>query len=227
MMVQGGTSIIGNLYVGGTITNLFGNLYVGGNIYMNGVLVGSTQPVYTGDVNFNAGNVYLNNNNPATSTTNGTLLVKGGVGVQGNIFMQGGMFVSGAGISSAGLVSSTSSYTEYMSPVTYASSISVNFITNVVYYVSGTPTPITSLSITSLPPKALASYTFSFMLASPGSSANYITASSITVNGTSVPLLGTVALGTPVGYILQQITVFNTSNTNTPTWAAISTASAY
>jgi hypothetical protein len=171
--------------------------------------------------------VYVNNGLPSTSISSGSLLVKGGVGIQGNVFMKGGLFVSSSGISSAGMTVNTSSYTEYMTALPYASSETISFTTNSVYYVSGTATPITSLTITSMPVTPLASYTFSFLLASPGSSANYISASTVNVNGTNVSLLGTITLGTPVGYILQQITVFNTSSTATPTWAAINTATAY
>jgi hypothetical protein len=218
LVVQGGAGIQGNLYVQN-------------NIYMNGILVGTggggggQSNTFTGDVSFNSGNVYINNTLPSTSTTTGSLIIKGGVGVQGNIFMKGGIFVGGV-IPGTGIIPNTSSFTEYMTELSYASDLLISFTTNLIYYVSGTPMPITSLTITSLPTTSLASFTFTFIMATTNS-ANNISISTITINGYSYTVLGSNIVGTPLGYIIQQFTIFNTSSTSTPSYAVITSATEF
>jgi hypothetical protein len=177
------------------------------------------------------GNVIISNTQDATGSDTGALVVQGGAGIQGNLYVKKnmfmtGVFVGGTAFTNSGVIPNTSSFIEYMTGITYSSGLSVSFNTNIIYYVSGTPTPITSLTITSLPTTALTSFTFTFILATT-SSLNYITATTATINGTSYNILGTVTVGTPVGYIIQQFTVFNTSSTSTPNYAIITSANAF
>ena len=113
-----------------------------------------------------------------------------------------------------------------MTGIAYSSSLSVSFSTNLLYYVSGTAVPVTSLTITNLPSASLTSYTFTFILATTSAS-NYITASSVNVNGTYYYVYGNLVINTPLGYIIQQFTILNTSNTNIPSYAAITSANAF
>ena len=80
----------------------------------------------------------------------------------------------------------------------------------------GTAAPITTLGITSLPTTQNQIYTFSFILMTPTSTANYITTTSaFNVNGSAVTLKGNTSItfsSTP-SYIIQQISVMNISGT--------------
>ena len=175
-----------------------GNAYVGGNL-----IVLNTVNSY--------GNVVITNVQSSTSTNTGALVVKGGVGIAGSLNV--------ASIT-------TTNYIETMNALTYAASISINYINGGLFYVSGTASAITTVTITNVPTTPLTSYTFSFILTTT-SATNYITATTVSVNGTAVTLRGTISLTTPAAYIIQQITVFNTSATGTPSFAAITSALAY
>jgi hypothetical protein len=119
-------------------------------------------------------------------------------------------------------------YVEKFTLVVYNASLSVAFTASTIYYIANVTGPITSLAITSIPVQPLSSYSFSFILSTTNSS-NYITASSATFNGTSVNLSGgaAISLGQPTQCILQQITLLNISNTSTPSYISITSASAF
>jgi len=231
LVVSGGIGMGGNAFVGGNLivlntVNSYGNvvvtniqssisastgaLVVSGGIGMGGNAFVGGNLIVLNTVN-SYGNVVITNVQSSTSTNTGALVVKGGVGIAG--------VLNAAGVS-------TTNYIETMNALTYAASISVNFNNGGLYYVSGTATPITSVTITNLPTTPLTSYTFSFILTT-ASNANYITATTVSVNGTSVTLRGTISLSVPAAYIIQQVTIFNTSATGTPSFAAITSALAY
>jgi len=124
-------------------------------------------------------------------------------------------------ITISGLVSSLQ-YSEILVPLTYSSTLSANFLSGIVYNVSGgTAATVTSLSLTNVPTIANRSYTFTFIMNTTNAN-YYISTGTISVNGSSVTLGGTITSITPSYYIIQQINLFNIGGTfNT----AITTAS--
>ena len=110
--------------------------------------------------------------------------------------------------------------------ITFAASISVNYNIGMLYYVTGNERAISNITFTNIPITPLTSYTFTFILVTTSSS-NYITATNTTVNGSSVTIRGRILIRTPDAYLIQQITIFNTSTTTTPTFAAVTSATAY
>lgn len=119
---------------------------------------------------------------------------------------------------------STLQYTETMiTTVTWAASLSINYITGLIYYF--TPTgATTSLTITNVPTTLNKVYTFSFIFATTNS-AYYISATTITINGTSYNLRGVsnISISSPAQYIIQQVSLIY----NGSTFGAITTASGF
>jgi len=119
----------------------------------------------------------------------------------------------------SGNITSTSisplQYVETIVSLTYAASVSTSFTSGTLYvFNSGTASPITTLAITNVPTTSNRSYTMTFILPTTNS-ANYITATTISVNGTSYALKGTINASTPSLYIVQQISIFNIGGTFT------------
>ncbi len=110
--------------------------------------------------------------------------------------------------------------------ITFAAAISVNYNIGMLYYISGNDRTINIITFTNLPITSLTSYTFTFIL-NTISSSNYITASSAIVNGSTVRIRGRISVRTPDAYLIQQITIFNTSTTTTPTFAAVTSVTSY
>jgi hypothetical protein len=204
-VVTGGVGIQGNTFFGG-------GLFVSGTALANNTQQASVN-VYTGDINFNNGNLYANNTTASVSTTTGTFVVKGGMGISGNTFIGGAI--------------SALQYIESITSITWASPLTINFTNGLLIYFNTAPTgAITSLTILSVPTTPLCSYTFTFIITTT-TSANYINTANITINSTSYSLKGTITLGTPTAYILQQITIMNISSSVTPNFIAFTTAQAY
>ena len=110
--------------------------------------------------------------------------------------------------------------------------------TGMVYNLSTTSTAMTSLGFTNIPTTPQQTYVFTFvLLPSTVSSAWYlkpptnflsITAVGGTIN-TAVPLYGisNVVLPSAYTYMLQQITIVNTSTTTTPSFIEFLSVSGY
>jgi hypothetical protein len=105
-------------------------------------------------------------------------------------------------------------YVESISSLTYSASVTASFTNGTLFSVPSVTGAITTLAITNIPTTPNRSYTMSFILATTGSS-GYISAGSITVNGTSISLKGTINASTPTTYIVQQISLFNIGGTFT------------
>jgi riboflavin synthase alpha subunit len=105
--------------------------------------------------------------------------------------------------------------------LTYGSALTAGFLSGMVFNVSGTASTVTGLALTNVPTTANRAYTFTFIMNTTNSN-YYISTGTISVNGTSVTLGGTINSSTPSYYIIQQINLFNVGGTfNT----AVTTAS--
>lgn len=112
LVVIGGAAILDNLIVGSTF-NIVGESTssIHGPLAFNTVTVRSANPLTlnvestAGYVTQVVGNLYLNSGEVSSSTTNGSLVVTGGVGIVGDIYIGGQLVVKGnesADISPAG-----------------------------------------------------------------------------------------------------------------------------
>ena len=115
---------------------------------------------------------------------------------------------------------STGQYIEVINPLSYAASITAGFLSGTLFSVSSVTGAITGLAITGIPSTPYRSYTMNFILATTVSS-GYISTGSITVNGSTVSLKGTITSSVPTTYVLQQVSVFNINGT----YSAITSAS--
>jgi hypothetical protein len=115
-------------------------------------------------------------------------------------------------------------------PVTFSANPTFSMTTGMVYNLSTTATALTSLSFTNIPTTAQQTYVFSFVLL-PGTSSSpwYLrppsNSISVTPQGGSlitVPVYGisSVVFPTSYTYILQTITIVNTSSTSSPAFVS-------
>jgi len=115
---------------------------------------------------------------------------------------------------------------------TFAAAQTYSFLTGMVYTLQSNSTTTTTLAITDIPTTPQQSYIFTFIL-QPGTanSPYWIKPNSnfISVNGGSVALYGlqNIALPAAYTYIVQQVTVINSSTTTTPSFVAFVSVSAY
>ena len=140
--------------------------------------------------------------------------------------------VSVAGLLSANLLNAKQSSDPLVVSATFTAAQSYSFNTGMVYYLGSTSTAMTTVSITDLPITASQSYIFTFILKpSAANSAYYIKPNTdfISVNGGSVALCGLQNFSFPAAYtyLVQQITVINTSATTTPSFVALTSISGY
>ena len=122
-------------------------------------------------------------------------------------------------------------------PVSFSSTPSFSMTTGMVYNLSTNTTPLTSLTLTNIPTTPQQTYVFTFvLLPSTVSSPLYLKPPTNFINITpegsstvSVPLYGisSVVFPSSYTYILQTITVINTSTTTSPTFIAFLSVSAY
>ena len=118
LQVRGGTSIIGNVYIGGNLISYKDNFFNGnvkmnstfindGDTILNGNVILKNPTSLTGNVNltgsynkFNGknefiGNVLITNNIESYNIGSGALIINGGIGVSGNLFIGKDMNIFG------------------------------------------------------------------------------------------------------------------------------------
>ena len=121
---------------------------------------------------------------------------------------------------------------------TFSATPSFSMLNGMVYNLTSNSTALSSLGFTNIPTTPQQTYVFSFIiLPSTASSAwylkpptNYISVTAIGGStNTAVPLYGisNVTFGSSYTYIMQQITIVNSSLTSTPSFIAFLSASAY
>ena len=115
---------------------------------------------------------------------------------------------------------------------TFASSMTFDFTVNMIYSMDITSLLSSSLFFTNIPTTAQQSYIFTFLIKPTANSKFFINPINnlISVNGVStIPIYGSsnVALPSIFNFIVQQITIINTSTTTTPNYIALTSVSAY
>jgi hypothetical protein len=115
---------------------------------------------------------------------------------------------------------------------TFASNMTFSINDGMVYYISSNSTSQTTITFTDIPTTPQKSYIFTFVIKpTTVSSPWYIKPNSnfLNVNGISVTLSGlnNTTLPSSYAYIVQQITIFNISQTSTPNFIAITGFSGY
>ena len=122
--------------------------------------------------------------------------------------------------------------TDTLSTATFTAAQSYSFNTGMVYYLGTTATAMTTIAITDIPTTPSQSYIFTFILQPSAANSPYYlkpNTNFISVNGGSVALCGLQNMSFPAAYtyLVQQITVINTSSTATPSFVAFTSISAY
>ena len=118
------------------------------------------------------------------------------------------------------------------SVTTFASLMTFDFTVNMIYSMDITSLLSSSLLFTNLPTTAQQSYIFTFLMKPTANSKFFINPINnfISVNGIStVPIYGSsnVSLPSIFNFIVQQITIINTSITTTPNYIALTSVCAY
>ena len=115
---------------------------------------------------------------------------------------------------------------------TFASSMTFDFTVNMIYSMDITSLINSSLLFTNIPTTAQQSYIFTFLIKPTANSKFFINPINnlISVNGVStIPVYGSsnVSLPSIFNFIVQQITIINTSITTTPNYIALTSVTAY
>ena len=116
--------------------------------------------------------------------------------------------------------------------ITFASLMTFDFTLNMIYSIDITSLINSSLLFTNIPTTAQQSYIFTFLIKPTANSKFFINPLNnfISVNGIStVPIYGSsnISLPTTFNFIVQQITIINTSTTTTPNYIALTSVTAY
>ena len=115
---------------------------------------------------------------------------------------------------------------------TFASMMTFNFTVNMIYYLEINSLTNSFLFFTNIPTTAQQSYIFTFLIKPTVNSKFYMNPINnlISINGVlNTPIYGSsnVSLPTTFNFIVQQITIINTSSTSTPSFIGLTSVSAY
>ena len=122
--------------------------------------------------------------------------------------------------------------TDSLVSATFAAAQSYSFNNGMVYTLTSNSTATTTLAINDIPTTPQQSYIFTFIIQpTTANSSWYIVPNTnfISVNGGSAPLYGlqNAVLPRAFTYIVQQVTVINTSTTTSPTFITFTSVSGY
>ena len=122
--------------------------------------------------------------------------------------------------------------TDTIVSATFSAAQTYSFLTGMVYTLTSNSTTTTTLAITDLPTTPQQSYIFTFIIQPTTTNSPYWikpNTNFISANGISTPLYGlqNIALPAAYTYIVQQVTVINSSTTTTPSFIAFTSLSAY
>ena len=123
-------------------------------------------------------------------------------------------------------------FTDALVSATFSAAQTYSFNNGMVYTLISNSTTTTTLAITDLPTTPQQSYIFTFIIQPSATNSPYWikpNTNFISANGISTPLYGlqNVALPAAYTYIVQQVTVINSSTTTTPSFIAFTSLSAY
>ena len=115
--------------------------------------------------------------------------------------------------------------------MTYASMMTFNFIVNMIYYLEINSLTNSLVFFKNIPTTAQQSYIFTFLIKPTINSKFFINPINnlTSINGVlNTPIYGTsnLSLPTTFNFIVQQITIINTSNTSAPNYIALTSVSA-
>ena len=115
---------------------------------------------------------------------------------------------------------------------TFSSSITFDFTVNMIFYMEISSLITSSLFFTNIPTTAQQSYIFTFLIRPTINSKFFINPINnlISVNGIStIPIYGisNISLPSTFNFIVQQITIINSSITTTPNYFALTSVSGY
>ena len=202
---------IGNITVGSLTAS---NITVANNITSGSMSIGN---ITVGSLT--ASNITVANNITSGSMSIGNItvgsLISTSINLSTNSFTSGNVYVGNIIAYSI----SPAQYVETIVPLTYAANVTAGFLSSTLFSIASVTGAITGLAITGIPLTSYRSYTMSFILATTSSS-GYISAGSITVNGTAVNLKGTINASTPTTYVVQQVSIFNINGTFTAVTSA-------
>ena len=122
--------------------------------------------------------------------------------------------------------------TDALVSATFSASQTYSFLTGMVYTLASNSTTTTTLSITDIPTTPQQSYIFTFIIQPTTANSPYHIVPNtnfISVNTLSTPLYGlqNAILPKEFTYIVQQITVINTSTTTNPAFISFTSISGY
>ena len=136
-----------------------------------------------------------------------------------------------ANLSVSGLVSAKQA-TDSLVSASFSAAQTYSFLTGMVYTLASNSTTTTTLAITDLPTTPQQSYIFTFIIQPTTANSPYWikpNTNFISVNGGSVSLYGlqNIAVSAAFTYMVQQVTVINTSTTTTPSFISFISLSTY
>ena len=114
----------------------------------------------------------------------------------------------------------------------FTASQTYNFNNGLVYTLDTNPTTITTILFTNIPITKQQSYKFTFILKPNNTNSGFYlkpNTNFVTINGVSSPLYGlsNIVLPSSFTYLVQKITIINTSVETTPTFIALTSVSGY
>ena len=177
----------------------------------------------TTKTNVVAGALAITTNVASTSTSTGSVVVSGGLGVSGNINV-------------GGVLTAAQSSDVYVA-TTFTLTPSFSMAAGMMYSLSPTTNTLTSLSLTSVPTTAQATYVFSFLLQPttasnsfylkpPGNIINVVCTTGTTYSAT-VYGVSTLIFPTSYTFLLQQIILINKGTAAAPVFIAFINVSGY
>jgi hypothetical protein len=208
MIVNSDVSFNQRLTVGGADSSFNGNLFVGNRLIVNGdVSLNQRLTVGGADSSFNS-NLFVGNR----LIVNGDMSLNQRLTVGGaDSSFNGNLFVGGF-LNVNGYVNADSYSEKFVNETSSSGAYTADFNNGLILYVnafSGTSTP--SLSIINLPMILNQSYVFTVVYSGAPTSTYF---SSLDINGTSVPVNGTVSLTAATSYYIHQFCIFFTDATN-------------
>ena len=123
-------------------------------------------------------------------------------------------------------------FTDALVSATFSAAQTYSFNNGMVYTLTSNSTTTTTLAITDLPTTPQQSYIFTFIIQPSATNSPYWikpNTNFISANGISTPLFGlqNAALPAAYTYIVQQVTVINTSTTTSPNFITFTSVSGY
>ena len=120
---------------------------------------------------------------------------------------------------------------DFFSSILFSNSMTFDFNINMIYYIEISSSLSSAVSLVNIPLLSQKSYIFTLLIKPTVNSKFFIqpTNNVVSINGNSIPLYGisNISLPPSFNFIVQQITILNTSSTNIPNFIVLTSVSAY